>query len=56
MVSSGDYSEQSGDKYLSSFAVINMNEPASISNCIDTSLNFTIDALGGGAFRAPVQP
>ena len=50
-----DYTKQQEDKYLNAVATVNFSEPRSITNCIDNSLIFSIDALGGGMYRAPVQ-
>ena len=49
-----DYTGQQPDKYLTSAANVNWTQPKAPLNCIDTSLTFAIDALGGGQYRAPV--
>lgn len=53
VVSYVDYTNQLVDKYLTTTSNINWSSPSSSTNCINTSLNFTVDALGGGQYRAP---
>jgi hypothetical protein len=51
------YSNQDVDKYLTTSAVIDWSRPScpnEADNQIDLSLNFSIDALGGGFLRSPV--
>ena len=54
VVSFVDYEDQSPDEFLTKSAVFDMNYPSSTLNCVDNSLKFTIDALGGGICRAPL--
>lgn len=54
VVSYVQYDEQGDDSFLTSFATVDFSSPATPRNCIDTSLNFTIDALGGGLYRNPI--
>jgi hypothetical protein len=49
-----DYTRQQPDKYLTDVATVNFSMPTSNTNLIDNSLQFTIDALGGGKNRATV--
>ena len=49
------YQEQTSDKYLETCEIIDMANPSSTENSIDNSLEFTVDALGGGAYRAGVN-
>jgi hypothetical protein len=49
-----DYRHQGPDPYLTNAAVINFSQPRSSTNSIDNSLNFTLDALGGGQYRHPI--
>jgi hypothetical protein len=55
VVSYVEYDKQIPDKFLTAkFAPdlsLSPNDPA---NCIDESLTFTIDGLGGGEYRSPV--
>ena len=55
VVSYIDYGEQNVDDFLTSQSFFDMREPSSITNCIDTSLFFKIDALGDGYNRAPIN-
>lgn len=51
-----DYTHQQPDPYLASPANMDWTQPAgNLTNCIDNSLLFTIDDLGGGAYRAPIK-
>ena len=50
-----DYTKQKADKYLNETVVVDFNREWSCSNHIDTSLDYRIDALGGGVDNpAPV--
>lgn len=49
-----DYRHQKPDPYLTKAAETNFSQPRSPTNSIDNSLNFTIDALGGGQYRHPI--
>jgi hypothetical protein len=52
VVSFVEYGRQQIDRYCSTAAPINWTKEAGDpKNCIDNSLNFTVDALGGGIFR-----
>jgi hypothetical protein len=52
IVSFVEYGRQQIDPYYSAAAQINWTKEAGDpENCIDNSLNFTVDALGGGVFR-----
>ena len=53
VVSYVDYTQQMNDPYLTDVATVNSSLPSNTSQ-IDNSLRFTIDALGGGQYRAPV--
>lgn len=55
VVSYVNYREQISDPYISGTASINWGIPPSDRNCIDTSLSFEIDALGGGNLRSPIK-
>jgi len=54
VVSYVDYTEQQNDKYLTTYTQLDFSEPASTSNCMDNSLSFEIDALGGGICTHPI--
>jgi len=54
VVSYVDYTNQQKDKYLTNVAKINFSMPISNTNSVDNSLQFSVDALGGGKYRAPV--
>jgi len=49
-----DYTHQEQDPFITKTAIVNFSEIRSPTNAIDTSLNFTIDALGGGKYRSPI--
>jgi len=53
VVSYVEYNAQADDIFLTSFKP-NFFSTSFPGNCIDTSLSFTIDALGGGLYRNPV--
>jgi hypothetical protein len=54
VVSYVDYTMQLSDKYLNQTAAINWGGNASDpKNCVDDSLTFYVDALGGGRLRYP---
>ncbi len=54
VVSYVNYQNQAADKYLTKAAAdVDFNQARTGNHPIDTSLTFTIDALGGGEFRAP---
>lgn len=56
VVSYVDYTDQQNDKYLSCQAYINwMGSHDDPNNCVDYSLKFKIDALGGAPNRAPIK-
>lgn len=56
VVSYVDYTKQAQDKYLTQTKFIDWSLPHDLDvNCIDTSLDFEIDALGGGDQRAPIK-
>lgn len=55
VVSYVDYTVQSPDKYITSNKGINWGVPPSDLNCLDNSLVFEVDALGGGYLRYPVK-
>lgn len=55
VVSYVDYAKQASDKFLTEAKRVNWAVPSSSSNCIDNSLEFKIDALGGGELRAPIK-
>jgi hypothetical protein len=55
IVSYVDYRSQAPDKYLVQAGFIDYLAPRTESNCIDNSLRFEIDALGGGNNRAPIK-
>jgi len=50
-----DCESQVSDKYLVHAGFIDYLAPRTESNCIDNSLRFEIDALGGGNNRAPIK-
>jgi hypothetical protein len=51
-----EYGKQKPDKFLTSTFTPNTTlSPHLPENCIDDSLNYEIDALGGGEFRSPVR-
>jgi hypothetical protein len=54
VVSFVNYTRQKPDRYLSSIALLNFSAPGTPQSSIDNSLDFTIDALGGGISRAPI--
>lgn len=54
VVSYVDYTRQQPDKYLTDVATVNSSMPISNTNSIDNSLQFSVDALGGGKYGAPV--
>jgi hypothetical protein len=58
VVSYINYDQQSPDKFLNSTFQPDLSD-FSLSkipgNCVDDSLNFTIDGLGGGEYRAPIR-
>lgn len=55
VVSYVDYTNQVADKFIVERKGINWGIPPSDLNCIDNSLTFEIDALGGGELRLPVK-
>jgi hypothetical protein len=55
VVSYVDYTMQPMDRYLVQAGFIDWFAPRTESNCIDNSLRFDIDALGGGYGRAPIE-
>jgi hypothetical protein len=57
VVSYINYGEQAPDRFLNDTFQPDLNFSLSKNpeNCIDDSLNFTIDGLGGGEYRAPVR-
>ena len=58
VVSYVNYDEQSPDKFLNSTFQPDLSDFSLSkipSNCVDDSLNFTIDGLGGGEYRAPIR-
>jgi hypothetical protein len=54
IVSYVEYNAQMDDVFLASSFEPNFFSASVPDNCIDTSLNFTIDVLGGGKYRSPV--
>jgi hypothetical protein len=54
IVSYVSYIDQSEDVYLTSTASIDFEDEHNLHNCIDNSLSFTVDALGGAQNRAPI--
>jgi hypothetical protein len=54
VVSYVDYTDQQLDKYLSTYTPLSWKPPANVTTVIDNSLQFKVDALGGGYLRAPV--
>ena len=55
IVSYVNYMNQTQDRYLNQIAQMNWGTTPSESNCIDYSLQFEIDALGGGYLRSPIK-
>ena len=55
VVSYVDYTRQQPDRYLESFTPLFWGSPPNSTNSLDNSLSFKIDALGGGALRAPIS-
>jgi hypothetical protein len=56
VVSYVDYTKQLPDKYLNQNGWFDWNKSGfDPSNCLDDSLSFGVDALGGGLYRAPVS-
>jgi hypothetical protein len=55
VVSYVDYTDQQPDKYLNSSDSIFWATPANLTNGINNSLAFKIDALGGGYLRSPIN-
>ena len=58
VVSYINYDEQSSDKFLNSTFQPDLTDFSyshNPNNCVDDSLNFTIDGLGGGEYRAPIR-
>jgi hypothetical protein len=55
VVSYVDYTHQQPDRYLESFTPLFWGSPPNSTNSLDNSLSFKIDALGGGALRAPIS-
>jgi hypothetical protein len=56
VVSYVDYTTQKPDKCLTQTKTINWSGPKNDpSNCIDDSVTFYVDALGGGYLRAPIS-
>ncbi len=53
VVSFIDYSKQPLDIYLQEASKVNFTLPSTGNNTIDNSVKFTLDALGGGQYRAP---
>jgi hypothetical protein len=54
VVSYVDYTDRQPDKYLSTYTSLSWKPPANVTTVIDNSLQFKVDALGGGYLRAPV--
>jgi len=54
VVSFVDYAVQGSDTFLTTNATVDFESEKSATNCIDDSLNFTINALGGATLKAPV--
>jgi hypothetical protein len=54
VVSFVDYTVQGSDNFLTTNATVDLESEKSATNCIDDSLNFTINALGGATLKAPV--
>jgi hypothetical protein len=54
VVSYVDYTDQQPDKYLSTYTSLSWKPPANVTTVIDNSVQFKVDALGGGYLRAPV--
>lgn len=56
VVSYIEYNEQKPDKFLATtFAPNTTLSPNLVENCIDNSLTFEIDGLGGGQYRSPIN-
>jgi hypothetical protein len=56
VVSYVNYTNQLPDKYLHQYGWFNWsNSGFDPNNCLDDSLSFGVDALGGGLYRAPVS-
>ncbi|MEM2849205.1 MAG: hypothetical protein QXI36_02900 [Candidatus Bathyarchaeia archaeon] len=55
IVSYVDYTAQENDVSLLQKTAINTSKPQSPENCLDNSLTFEIDALGGAPNRAPIK-
>jgi hypothetical protein len=56
VVSYVEYSKQKPDKFLCTTFVPNASlSPNLVRNCIDDSLTFEIDGLGGGQYRSPIR-
>lgn len=55
VVSFVDYLNQAPDKYITQNQGIHWGAPCSDLNCIDHSLTFEINALGGGELRLPIK-
>lgn len=55
VVSYVDYTDQKADKYLTETGGIDWSKPWTDVNCIDTSLEFKIDAFGGGYLTHPCK-
>jgi hypothetical protein len=54
IVSYVNYSNQNFDPYLIAASNVALDQPYSITNCIDNSLLFSVNALGGAPNRAPI--
>jgi hypothetical protein len=54
VVSYVDYTDQQPDKYLNSYTPLSWKPSSNLPTVIDNSLQFKVDALGGGYLRAPV--
>ena len=56
VVSYINYENQNPDKFLNHTFVPDISvSPNNPDNCVDDSLNFTIDGIGGGQYRAPIR-
>jgi hypothetical protein len=56
VVSYINYENQNPDKFLNHTFVPDISlAPNNPDNCVDDSLNFTIDGIGGGQYRAPIR-
>jgi flagellin-like hook-associated protein FlgL len=53
VVSYVDYTKQLPDNYLNQNQAINWGNASDPKNCVDDSLTFNVDALGGGRLRHP---